>query len=120
VWSFEEALQQMKGSTAMSDEMNMRRERAAKGGRAVFQKYGHAHMSKLGKSGYAAAVARYPDLAQRGGQASFRKQNLCQLDAGYYPNQSKESWGYCATSGCHRHHKKGSGFCSKCEPAPKV
>jgi hypothetical protein len=89
-------------------------EHQARAGRALVKKRGRRYMSQLGKQGYAVAVARHPDLARRGGIASARKQNLCQLDAGYYPNQSRQMWGYCEVIGCYnRLPAEGEALCEQ-------
>lgn len=82
-----------------------------KGGQTLVKKRGRDYMRKLGRLGYLAALLRHPDFHQKGGRASWRKQNLCQLENGYYPNQSPALWGYCAVAGCHYPHLTGNIYC---------
>lgn len=72
----------------------------SRAGKALVAKRGRAYMAELGRAGYAATIARHPNFHVLGGNASWRKQNRAMLDAGYFPNQSAQQWGYCLTHGC--------------------
>lgn len=82
-------------------------------GKMLVAKRGRAYMSEIGKRGYAATLARYPNFHLEAGKASWRKQNREMLEQGYFANQSLDQWNYCHHQGCHRQKLSQDAYCSK-------
>lgn len=63
-------------------------------GKSLVAKRGLGYMSQIGRAGYEKVIATCPDWHERGGQASWEKQNAGMIKDGYFPNQSLKQWGY--------------------------
>lgn len=69
-----------------------KQEIARMGGQAVHQKYGSEYMAELGKRGLEKALETTPDFHRKGGEASFRKQQVEAIRRGEFPNQPVTYW----------------------------
>jgi general stress protein YciG len=69
-----------------------REEIARLGGKAIVEQRGRDYMADLGRKGLERAVEADPNFHRKGGEASFRKQQVEAIRRGEFTNQPEGWW----------------------------